>query len=191
MLWHKEVNIPQKTDLIVLPGGFSYGDYLRCGALAAKSPIMSAINDFFLKGGYILGICNGFQILTETNILPGALIPNQNQKFICREEEIIVQNSNTAFTSLYKECQDLCIPIAHHDGQYFIEENGLSKLIDNNRIAFQYKNNPNGSINNIAGVFSENKRVLGLMPHPERAVDENIGSTSGLKLFKSILENIH
>ena len=190
MLWHKEVNIPDKTDLVILPGGFSYGDYLRCGAIAAKSPIMSAINDFYLKGGFILGICNGFQVLTETNILPGALITNQNQKFICKEEEIIVQNSNTDFTRLYKNYQTLNYPIAHHDGQYFIDQNGLSKLIEEDRIAFKYKNNPNGSIDNIAGIFSENKRVLGLMPHPERAIDEDIGGISGKKLFRSILQSI-
>ena len=190
MLWHKEVNIPDKTDLVILPGGFSYGDYLRCGAIAAKSPIMSAINDFYLKGGFILGICNGFQVLTETNILPGALITNQNQKFICKKEEIIVQNSNTDFTRLYKNYQTLNYPIAHHDGQYFIDQNGLSKLIEEDRIAFKYKNNPNGSIDNIAGIFSENKRVLGLMPHPERAVDEDIGGISGKKLFRSILQSI-
>ena len=190
MLWHKEVNIPDKTDLVILPGGFSYGDYLRCGAIAAKSPIMSAINDFYLKGGFILGICNGFQVLTETNILPGALITNQNQKFICKEEEIIVQNSNTDFTRLYKNYQTLNYPIAHHDGQYFIDQNGLSKLIGEDRIAFKYKNNPNGSIDNIAGIFSENKRVLGLMPHPERAIHKDIGGTSGKKLFRSILQSI-
>ena len=190
MLWHKEVNIPDKTDLVILPGGFSYGDYLRCGAIAAKSPIMSAINDFYLKGGFILGICNGFQVLTETNILPGALITNQNQKFICKKEEIIVQNSNTDFTRLYKNYQTLNYPIAHHDGQYFIDQNGLSKLIEEDRIAFKYKNNPNGSIDNIAGIFSENKGVLGLMPHPERAIDKDIGGTSGKKLFKSILQSI-
>ncbi len=190
MLWHKEVNIPENTDLVILPGGFSYGDYLRCGAIAAKSPIMSAINDFYLKGGFILGICNGFQILTETNILPGALITNQNQKFICKKEEIIVQNSNTDFTSLYKNNQTLSYPIAHHDGRYFIDQKGLSKLIEEDRIAFKYKNNPNGSIDNIAGIFSENKRVLGLMPHPERAIDKDIGGTSGKNLFKSILQSI-
>ena len=190
MLWHKEVNIPDKTDLVILPGGFSYGDYLRCGAIAAKSPIMSAINDFYLKGGFILGICNGFQVLTETNILPGALITNQNQKFICKKEEIIVQNSNTDFTRLYKNYQTLNYPIAHHDGQYFIDQNGLSKLIEGDRIAFKYKNNPNGSIDNIAGIFSENKRVLGLMPHPERAIDKDVGGTSGKKLFKSVLQSI-
>ena len=190
MLWHKEVNIPDKTDLVILPGGFSYGDYLRCGAIAAKSPIMSAINDFYLKGGFILGICNGFQVLTETNILPGALITNQNQKFICKKEEIIVQNSNTDFTRLYKNYQTLNYPIAHHDGQYFIDQNGLSKLIEEDRIAFKYKNNPNGSIDSIAGIFSENKRVLGLMPHPERAIDKDIGGTSGKKLFMSILQSI-
>ena len=190
MLWHKEVNIPDKTDLVILPGGFSYGDYLRCGAIAAKSPIMSAINDFYLKGGFILGICNGFQVLTETNILPGALITNQNQKFICKKEEIIVQNSNTDFTRLYKNYQTLNYPIAHHDGQYFIDQNGLSKLIEEDRIAFKYKNNPNGSIDNIAGIFSENKRVLGLMPHPERAIHKDIGGTSGKKLFRSILQSI-
>ena len=189
MLWHKEVNIPENTDLVILPGGFSYGDYLRCGAIAAKSPIMSAINDFYLKGGFILGICNGFQILTETNILPGALITNQNQKFICKNEEIIVQNSNTDFTRLYKNYQTLNYPIAHHDGQYFIDQNGLSKLIEEDRIAFKYKNNPNGSIDNIAGIFSENKRVLGLMPHPERAIDKDVGGTSGKKLFKSNLRS--
>ena len=186
MIWHKETTIP-KIDLLVLPGGFSYGDYLRCGAIAAKSPIMSAVKKFYDDGGFIIGICNGFQILTEAKILPGALIPNVNQKFICKDQDLLVTNNKTLFTSGFKNNATISIPIAHHDGKYFLTDTEIQELEQNERIIFKYKNNPNGSIGDIAGVSSKNNRVLGMMPHPERAVDKDLGSVSGLTLFRSII----
>jgi len=186
MIWHKETSIP-KIDLLVLPGGFSYGDYLRCGAIAAKSPIMKAVKTFYNDGGFIIGICNGFQILTESEILPGALIPNSTQKFICKDQDLIVTNNKTLFTSGFKNKATISIPIAHHDGNYFLTDTELQELEQNERIIFKYENNPNGSIGDIAGVCSENKRVIGMMPHPERAIDKDLGSVSGLTIFKSII----
>ena len=186
MIWHKETTIP-KIDVLVLPGGFSYGDYLRCGAIAAKSPIMNAVKKFYDDGGFIIGICNGFQILTEAKILPGALIPNVNQKFICKDQDLLVTNNTTLFTSGFKNNATISIPIAHHDGRYFLTNAELQELEQNERIIFKYKNNPNGSTGDIAGVSSKNNRVLGMMPHPERAVDQDLGSVSGLTLFRSII----
>ncbi|MDC3075728.1 phosphoribosylformylglycinamidine synthase subunit PurQ [Paracoccaceae bacterium] len=186
MIWHKETSIP-KMDLLVLPGGFSYGDYLRCGAIAAKSPIMNAVKKFSNDGGFIIGICNGFQILTEAKILPGALIPNINQKFICKDQDLIVTNNKTLFTREFKNNAIISIPIAHHDGKYFLSNKELQELEQNEGIIFKYKNNPNGSIKDIAGVSSKNNRVLGMMPHPERAVDEDLGSVSGLTIFRSMI----
>ena len=186
MIWHKETSIP-KIDLLVIPGGFSYGDYLRCGAIAAKSPIMEAVKRFYDYGGFIIGICNGFQILTESKILPGALIPNVNEKFICRDQDLIVTNNKTLFTSKFKNNTTISIPIAHHDGKYFLTNAELQELEQSERIIFKYKNNPNGSIKDIAAVSSENNRVIGMMPHPERAVDKDLGSVSGLTMIKSII----
>ena len=186
MIWHKEASLP-KIDLLVLPGGFSYGDYLRCGAIAAKSPIMRAVKNFYNDEGFIIGICNGFQILTEAKILPGALIPNNNQKFICKDQDLIVVNNKTLFTSCFKDNTTISIPIAHHDGKYFLNDSELEELEQNERIIFKYKNNPNGSIGDIAGVSSKNKRVIGMMPHPERAIDQDLGSVSGLTILRSII----
>ena len=186
MIWHKETSLP-KIDLLVLPGGFSYGDYLRCGAIAAKSPIMKAVKNFYNDEGFIIGICNGFQILTEAKILPGALIPNVNQKFICKDQDLIVVNNKTLFTSCFKDNTTISIPIAHHDGKYFLTNSELEELEQNERIIFKYKNNPNGSIGDIAGVSSKNKRVIGMMPHPERAIDRDLGSVSGLTILRSII----
>ena len=188
MIWHKETEIP-KIDLLILPGGFSYGDYLRCGAIAAKSPIMKAVKKFYDDGGFIMGICNGFQILTEAKILPGALIPNINQKFICKDQDLLVTNNKTLFTSGFENNETISIPIAHHDGKYFLTDTELQELEQNERIIFKYKNNPNGSIGDIAGVSSRNNRVLGMMPHPERAVDKDLGSVSGLTMFRSIISS--
>ena len=188
MIWHKETEIP-KIDLLILPGGFSYGDYLRCGAIAAKSPIMKAVKNFYDDGGFIIGICNGFQILTEAKILPGALIPNINQKFICKDQDLLVTNNKTLFTSGFENNETISIPIAHHDGKYFLTDTELQELEQNERIIFKYKNNPNGSIGDIAGVSSRNNRVLGMMPHPERAVDKDLGSVSGLTMFRSIISS--
>ena len=186
MIWHKETSLP-KIDLLVLPGGFSYGDYLRCGAIAAKSPIMKAVKNFYDNGGFIIGICNGFQILTEAKILPGALIPNVNQKFICKDQDLIVTNNKTVFTSGFKNNATISIPIAHHDGKYFLTDPELQELEQDERVIFKYKENPNGSIGDIAGVSSKNKRVIGMMPHPERAIDKDLGSVSGLTILKSII----
>ena len=168
-IWHKDDKLPNGLDILGIPGGFSFGDYLRCGAIAANSPITSAIIDFANAGGYIIGICNGFQILCETGLLPGALVRNTGMKFICRNEEISVENCNSAFTKNYDLDQKLILPIAHHDGNYIANLETLNELEETSRIAFKYKKNPNGSLNNIAGILSKNHRVLGMMPHPERA----------------------
>ena len=187
MIWHKEPSIP-KIDLLVLPGGFSYGDYLRCGAIAAKSPIMKAVKTFYNDGGFIIGICNGFQILTESEILPGALIPNSTRKFICKDQDLIVTNNKTLFTSGFENKATISIPIAHHDGNYFLTDTELQELEQNQRIIFKYENNPNGSIEDIAGVLSSNRRVLGMMPHPERAFEKAHGNSDGMIFFKGLVE---
>lgn len=196
-LWHGETEIPNNIDLIGLPGGFSYGDYLRSGAMSARSPIMQEIKEFADKGKHIIGICNGFQVLTETGLLPGTLMRNKNLKFICKHVNLKVENSTSNFTKGYQLNQVIDVPIAHHDGNYFANEHTLKSLQDNDQIAFTYcdKNgnannntNPNGSINHIAGIFNKNKNVLGLMPHPERVVDRLTGGTNGTTLFKTLAE---
>lgn len=187
-IWHKEVKLPD-LDLIILPGGFSYGDYLRCGALAARSPIMSEIKKFVDRGGYVIGICNGFQILTESLLLPGALKMNDSLNFICKKIYLNTINKNIVFTKDIKD--KVLFPIAHHDGSYYIDDDGLKSLYDNNQIVFKYEKNPNGSVADIAGVCSKNGRVLGLMPHPERSSDNiNDCDVDGLSLFKSIERNL-
>ena len=187
MVWHGDSELA-KTDLIVLPGGFSYGDYLRSGAMSARSPIMREVITRANQGVAVLGICNGFQVLTETGLLPGALLPNAGLKFVCRNVCIRVQNSQTIFTNQYAQDQVLCIPVAHHDGQYFAQPDTLAKLKDQGRIAFRYDNdNPNGSVENIAGIFNKQKTVLGLMPHPERAMATWMGTDDGRRLFESVL----
>ena len=187
MVWHGDSELA-KTDLIVLPGGFSYGDYLRSGAMSARSPIMREVITRANQGVAVLGICNGFQVLTETGLLPGALLPNAGLKFVCRNVCIRVQNSQTIFTNQYAQDQVLCIPVAHHDGQYFAQPDTLAKLKDQERIAFRYDNdNPNGSVENIAGIFNKQKTVLGLMPHPERAADAIHGSTDGQGMMQSMV----
>ncbi len=168
-IWHDETSLPKGLDFVILPGGFSYGDYLRCGAIAKFARLMPAIIDFANAGGYVIGICNGFQILTESGLLPGALLRNKDQKFICKDIDLKVINNSTAFTRTYKKGQIITIPIAHGEGRYHIDNAGLKRLEDNDQIAFTYSgNNPNGSLHSIAGVFNEKKNVLGLMPHPER-----------------------
>ena len=186
MVWHKETDLPGGLDVIGVPGGFSYGDYLRCGAIAAQSPIMRAVADFAGRGGHVLGICNGFQVLCETRILPGVLMRNAGLKFVCRAQGLTVETTDSPFTSAYKPGQEIVVPIAHHDGNYQIDEAGLARLREEDRIAFTYRGNPNGSVADIAGVLSENRRVLGLMPHPERAVDGIQGGTDGATLFASL-----
>jgi phosphoribosylformylglycinamidine synthase subunit PurQ / glutaminase len=181
-LWHEDSSIPNNLDVIVLPGGFSYGDYLRCGAISKFSKIMPEIINFANNGGYVIGICNGFQILTEAGLLPGALLMNTSQKFICKTIELSVENNDTKFTKSYKNQQKLHIPIAHGEGRYHINNDGLKELQDNNQIVFRYKKNPNGSIYDIAGIISMKKNVLGMMPHPERCVFNNKASLDILKI---------
>ncbi len=186
MVWHKDAALPEGVDIVGVPGGFSYGDYLRCGAIAAQSPICKAVVDHTERGGYAVGICNGFQILTETGILPGALLRNAGLKYICKTVGLKVETSDSAFTQGYNAGDVIGIPIAHHDGNYFADDATLSALKDQDRIAFTYTENPNGSVGDIAGILSENRRVLGMMPHPERAADEGHCGTDGTALFRAL-----
>ncbi|WP_170769675.1 phosphoribosylformylglycinamidine synthase subunit PurQ [Ruegeria lacuscaerulensis] len=186
MVWHKDAALPEGVDIVGVPGGFSYGDYLRCGAIAAQSPICKAVVDHTERGGYAVGICNGFQILTETGILPGALLRNAGLKYICKTVGLKVQTSDSAFTQGYNAGDEIGVPIAHHDGNYFADDATLSTLRDQDRIAFTYTENPNGSVGDIAGILSENRRVLGMMPHPERAADQGHGGTDGTALFRAL-----
>nr|WP_242603690.1 MULTISPECIES: phosphoribosylformylglycinamidine synthase subunit PurQ [Dictyoglomus] len=187
-LWHKEHDL-KNVDVVILPGGFSYGDYLRAGAIARFSPIMNEIIDFAKKGGYVLGICNGFQILLEAGLLPGAMLPNITNSFICKEVFLEVINNNTLFLKNYKVGEILKMPIAHKEGRYYISKRELEELKENNQIVLKYYGeNPNGSLENIAGIINKKGNVMGLMPHPERAVEEILGSTSGLNLFLTLLE---
>jgi phosphoribosylformylglycinamidine synthase I len=191
-IWHADTELPSGLDLIAIPGGFSYGDYLRSGAMSAKSPIMSEVIKAAKAGVYILGVCNGFQILTESGLLPGTLMRNKNLKFICKSAELKVENSSSDFTKSYKENQLIEIPVAHHDGNFFASDDVLKSIEDNGQVAFRYANdNPNGSLNDIAGIFSDNKRILGMMPHPERAVDKNTGGTDGRALFEALVSSFN
>ena len=198
MIWHKETSLPD-SDLIVLPGGFSYGDYLRCGSMAANSPIMREVKKSAEKGSSILGICNGFQILTEAGLLPGTLIRNQGLSFICKNTSLKVENDKSFFTHNYNKNEIVNIPIAHNEGNYFADENVIKDIEDKNLVAFRYCNkngdineetNPNGSLKNIAGIINEKGNVLGMMPHPERATDDIAGLNDGEKFFTSIIESI-
>jgi phosphoribosylformylglycinamidine synthase I len=186
MLWHKETSLPRGIDLVGLPGGFSFGDYLRCGAIAAHAPICRAVADFARAGGHVLGICNGFQVLTETGLLPGALIRNAGLKFVCRTVRLRVETTDSAFTRAYARGQDVALPVAHHDGNYVADPGLVARLQGADRIAFRYVDNPNGSTDAIAGVLSENRRVLGMMPHPERASDPALGHSDGGALFAGL-----
>jgi phosphoribosylformylglycinamidine synthase I len=195
MIWHKDTNLP-KSDLIVIPGGFSYGDYLRSGAIAAKSNILNEVVKAANDGCLILGICNGFQILTETGLLKGVLLRNKNLKFLGKDVHIKVINNENKFCNKYKKDQVLKLNIAHNEGNYFTSMEHLKELEDRNLIPFKYsdvdgniseENNPNGSLNNIAGIFNDKKNILGLMPHPERMVDQIISSNDGVNLFSSLL----
>lgn len=187
MVWHKDADLPRGLDLVAVPGGFSFGDYLRCGAIAAQSPICKALVDHVNRGGYALGVCNGFQVLTETRLLPGVLIRNAKLKFVCKTIGLRVEASNSAFTESYNAGDTVGFPVAHHDGNYTVDDDTLSMLQDQDRIAFTYTENPNGSVADIAGVLSENRRVLGMMPHPERAVDQGHGGTDGQALFRGLM----
>jgi phosphoribosylformylglycinamidine synthase len=193
MVWHADSELPE-TDLIVLPGGFSYGDYLRSGAMAARSPAMQEVIRRAEAGTPVLGICNGFQVLTETGLLPGALLPNAGLKFVCRDVHIRVETSQSLFTSGYQTETVLRIPVAHHDGQYFADDDLLKRLHDFDQVAFRYTGgeaagpaNPNGSVDDIAGVFNDRKSILGLMPHPERASDPGHGGNDGRALFDGLV----
>lgn len=175
-------------DAVILPGGFSYGDYLRCGAIASLTPIMRAVKRFAYEGKPVIGICNGFQILTEAQLLPGVLKKNDHLKFVCKDVELIVENCQTPFTNKYEHGQKILLPIAHMDGNYFASNDVIEKLEKNNQIVLRYSSeNPNGSLNNIAGICNERGNVIGMMPHPERASDKNTGSVAGLNMFKSLL----
>ncbi|GIP38954.1 phosphoribosylformylglycinamidine synthase subunit PurQ [Paenibacillus sp. J31TS4] len=186
-VWHTETDL-SKYDCIIVPGGFSYGDYLRCGAIAQFAPVMGALSEAAKQGKYILGICNGFQILTEARLLPGALLRNRSLKFLCHQTPLVVANANTPFTSDYKEGEVIDIPIAHGEGNYYCDEETLKELQETNRIVFRYAGNPNGSVDDIAGICSADGRILGMMPHPERAVHELLGSEDGKRMFTSILK---
>jgi phosphoribosylformylglycinamidine synthase len=199
MVWHGEAQLPD-TDLIVLPGGFSYGDYLRSGAMAAHSPIMRDVIARAKKGTPVLGICNGFHLLTETGLLPGVLMRNASLKFICRDVWLKVERNDTDFVRGYEKGQVIRIPIAHHDGNYFADEDMLDRLEGENRVAFRYCDasgettpqvNPNGSQRNIAGIYNETGTVLGLMPHPERLADAALGGTDGAPMFDSLTRALH
>jgi len=195
MVWHQDTILPP-TDLVVLPGGFSYGDYLRCGSMASKSKVMHEVIKHAEKGGYLFGICNGFQILTETNLLPGALLRNNKLKFICKNLFIKTVNNKIAFTKKIPEQKVLSIPIAHNEGNYFASKDQIKELQDNQQIVFQYcdkngtinsESNPNGSFLNIAGITNKNKNILGMMPHPERVIDSLLGGIDGEGIFQSLL----
>lgn len=187
MVWHKDTALPGGTDIVGVPGGFSFGDYLRCGAIAANSPICKAVKAHADAGGFVLGICNGFQVLTETGLLPGALLRNAELKYICKTIGLTVESSNSAFTEGYDAGDTLQIPIAHHDGNYFADEATIAMLEGDDRVVFRYVDNPNGSRNSIAGIVSANRRVLGMMPHPERAADLGHGGTDGVAMFRSLV----
>lgn len=195
-IWHQETKLDDNLDLIVVPGGFSYGDYLRSGAMAAISPVMQEVKRLADKGVRVLGICNGFQIITEAGLLPGVLVRNKKMKFICREVNLRVENSESPFTRKYKKGQVIRVPIAHMDGNYFADADVIKKLEDEGNIAFRYvdmegnmtdESSPNGSTFNIAGIFNNKRNVLGMMPHPERAIDEDTGSKDGLAMFEGLL----
>lgn len=186
-VWHKDSALPEGTDVVGVPGGFSFGDYLRCGAIAAQSPVAAAIRAHAARGGYVLGICNGFQVLTEMQLLPGVLMRNAGLKFACKPVTLKVATTASNFTSAYAPGAEIIVPIAHHDGNYTLDEAGLDRLEAEDRVAFRYGANPNGSARDIAGVLSENRRVLGMMPHPERVVDPLQGGTDGAGLFASLL----
>jgi len=185
-VWHTATDL-SAYDCILVPGGFSYGDYLRCGAISRFAPVMNEVAKAAEEGKFVLGICNGFQILTEAGLLPGALRRNMSMKFACRDTVLKVENNNTPFTRDYAAGEEIVIPIAHGEGNYYCDEETLEELRANNQIAFRYKSNPNGSVEDIAGITNKAGNVLGMMPHPERAVNEILGTTDGKKMFTSII----
>ena len=186
-VWHKDTSLPEGVDVVALPGGFSFGDYLRCGAIAARSPIAAAVQAHAARGGFVLGVCNGFQVLTEMRLLPGALMRNAGLSFICKPVALQVATTTSAFTAGYAAGQLVTYPVAHHDGNYTIDAEGLARLQGEDQIAFRYARNLNGSMADIAGVLSPNRRILGLMPHPERAAESVLGGSDGAALFTSLM----
>ena len=194
MVWHKDAALPEGLDVVAIPGGFSFGDYLRCGAIAARSPIMRAVVDFASKGGHVLGVCNGFQVLCESGLLPGVLMQNAGLKFVCRDVHLKVETTDSPFTNAYGNGGVIRIPVAHHEGNYIARDEELALLEAEDRIAFTYcredgseGDNPNGAMRDIAGVLSQNRRVLGMMPHPERLADGALGGQDGKRLFESLV----
>jgi phosphoribosylformylglycinamidine synthase len=190
MVWHRENELPEGTDFIGIPGGFSYGDYLRSGAMAARSPVMGAVKAAADRGVPVIGICNGFQVLTEAGLLPGALMRNAGLSFVCRNVPLKVENSQTLFTSQYDSGEEVVFPVAHHDGNYQADEATLDRLEGEGRVAFRYLDTVNGSARNIAGILNDSGNVLGLMPHPERVIEPAHGRTDGRRLFEGLLETV-
>ena len=188
-VWHQDTEMPD-VDLVVLPGGFSYGDYLRCGAIAGRSPVMAEVSRMAERGRLVLGVCNGFQILTETGLLPGALMRNADLKFVCKDVMLKTVNTSTAFSGAFQKDQVWRCPVAHHDGNYFADQDTLKELEDGGRVVFRYAQdtNPNGSINDIAGIVNKAGNVLGMMPHPENLVEPAQGGTDGRRLFESVMQ---
>ena len=190
MVWHGETSLPDGTGLVALPGGFSYGDYLRSGAVAARSPVMRAVVEAAERGLPVLGVCNGFQVLTETGLLPGALMRNEGLDFVCRDVELTVANAQSAFTSRYGQGETITVPVAHHDGNFFADAETLDRLEGEGRVAFRYAGQVNGSARKIAGVLNAAGNVLGMMPHPERRIEAAHGGTDGRRLFEGLLETV-
>ena len=190
LVWHRESELPAGLDLIAVPGGFSYGDYLRSGAMAARSPVMQAVIAAAGRGVPVLGVCNGFQILTEAGLLPGALMRNAGIRFVCREVKLTVENSQSIFTSRYRAGEEIIIPVAHHDGNYFADDATLDRLEGEGRVAFRYAEQVNGSARNIAGILNEAGNVLGMMPHPERMIEAIQGGSDGRRLFEGLIREI-
>ena len=190
LIWHRETELPGGIDLIAVPGGFSYGDYLRSGAMAARSPVMQAVVAAAGRGVPVLGVCNGFQILTETGLLPGALMRNSGIRFVCRNVGLTVENNQSLFTSGYDQGEEIRIPVAHHDGNYFADEATLDRLEGEGRVAFRYNENVNGSARNIAGLLNDAGNVLGMMPHPERMIEPVHGGSDGRRLFAGLVERL-
>ena len=191
MVWHKDAELPEGTDFVGIPGGFSYGDYLRSGAMAARSPIMRAVKDAAGRGVPVVGICNGFQVLTEAGLLPGALMRNARLSFVCKPVRLRVENSQSLFTSQYENGEIITIPVAHHDGNYQADPETLDRLEGEGRVAFRYLEECNGSARDIAGILNDSGNVLGLMPHPERVVEPAHGGTDGRRLFEGLLETVN
>ncbi len=187
MVWHRETVLPADLDLIAIPGGFAYGDYLRSGAMAARSPVMHAVVAAAAQGRRVLGVCNGFQVLTEAGLLPGALMRNAGVRFVCRDVMLTVENSMTAFSNRYSQGEHIVVPVAHHDGNYFADDMTLTRLEGEGRVVFRYADDVNGSARNIAGIVNEGGNVLGMMPHPERMSEAAHGGTDGRRLFEGLL----